>query len=74
MRKKQQHSVNEVVPLDNIKKKADNILNDKDFMFKMLHPEEQEQEAFLSSLLQWFKNDFFSWVNTPSCSFCGVCK
>ncbi|KAJ9576021.1 hypothetical protein L9F63_007121 [Diploptera punctata] len=28
------------------------------------------EEFVLLELMSWFKNSFFSWVNTPECSFC----
>ena len=28
------------------------------------------QELVLLELLNWFKNSFFSWVDTPNCRFC----
>ncbi|ELR18429.1 legume lectins beta domain containing protein [Acanthamoeba castellanii str. Neff] len=37
-------------------------------------PEEgwARREALFIELLRWFKADFFSWVDKPSCSFCGA--
>ncbi|XP_015116547.1 peptide-N(4)-(N-acetyl-beta-glucosaminyl)asparagine amidase [Diachasma alloeum] len=33
------------------------------------------EDLLLGELLAWFKNDFFSWVNTLKCSFCSAtCK
>lgn len=29
------------------------------------------QDTLLLELLQWFKEDFFSWVDSPECSSCG---
>ncbi len=32
------------------------------------------RELLFLELLRWFKSDFFTWVNAPSCTFCGVMK
>lgn len=38
---------------------------------KLEDPEISIQDALLLELLQWFKEDFFSWVDSPECSSCG---
>lgn len=30
-----------------------------------------EQDYVAKELVKWFKHDFFTWVNQPSCDFCG---
>ncbi|ODV91719.1 hypothetical protein CANCADRAFT_11339, partial [Tortispora caseinolytica NRRL Y-17796] len=32
---------------------------------------ENHQDALIKELLNWFKNDFFTWVDIPNCSVCG---
>ena len=29
-----------------------------------------KQDFILIELLEWFKNSFFTWVDSPSCEFC----
>ncbi|TPX44935.1 hypothetical protein SeMB42_g04160 [Synchytrium endobioticum] len=28
------------------------------------------QEELMKSMMKWFKNDFFKWVNSPECDYC----
>lgn len=30
------------------------------------------KDELLLKLLQWFKTDFFSWIDTPPCPTCGA--
>ena len=31
----------------------------------------EDERKLLKELLEWYKNDFFTWVNAPPCHFCG---
>lgn len=37
----------------------------------MSDPNISLQDMLILELLQWFKEDFFTWVNTPPCDNCG---
>ena len=37
----------------------------------MQDPEFSIQDMLLIELLTWFKEEFFSWVDTPLCNSCG---
>ena len=30
------------------------------------------EDLLLAELLNWFKSDFFSWVNSPNCNNCNI--
>ena len=62
------------MPIEKIKENAQKWLDDEDHIFKTETREENEQEAFLCALMAWFKHEFFSWMNSPSCTSCGVCQ
>lgn len=29
------------------------------------------QDILILELLEWFKEEFFSWVDSPECTYCG---
>lgn len=50
------------IPLDKIYKLTyERLKNDNKIGF---------DEAITIELLNWFKNDFFEWVNEPKCDYC----
>jgi peptide-N4-(N-acetyl-beta-glucosaminyl)asparagine amidase len=51
----------QLIPLDTLKQRA----KERD---TPLGP----QDRLLKELLQWFKRDFFTWVNQPKCGACGA--
>jgi len=53
----QQEYARQVIDYDKIRKYS--IIN--------MEREKNEDTAFLMGLMQWFKEDFFSWCNAPSC-------
>lgn len=50
-----------LIPLDELKAKA-----------KERDTPAGPQDRLLKELLQWFKRDFFTWVNQPKCEACGA--
>jgi peptide-N4-(N-acetyl-beta-glucosaminyl)asparagine amidase len=50
------------IPIDKIHTETQQIITDEKIPF---------QHALSKSLLKWFKEDFFTWVNTLPCSSCG---
>lgn len=63
--------MNSFIPLDSIKEREEQILLG-DRVLKTETEKERKQEAFLCALMEWFKKDFFTWMNSPECSFCTV--
>jgi len=63
-----------LIPLNDFEIAAVNNLRKLQKAIKSGHTNEQEfdiQELILLELLSWFKNSFFSWVDSPECSSCG---
>jgi peptide-N4-(N-acetyl-beta-glucosaminyl)asparagine amidase len=53
----------EILPLERLYSKAE-IAESQDSNWG-------HQDHLIRELLNWFKHDFFSWVNAPPCSTCG---
>jgi len=63
-----------LIPLNEFEVAAVNNMRKLQKAIKSGHTNEQEvdiQELILMELLSWFKNSFFSWVDSPECSSCG---
>lgn len=63
-----------LIPVNDFEIAAVNNLRKLQKAIKSGHTNEQEfgiQELILLELLSWFKNSFFSWVDSPECSSCG---
>lgn len=63
-----------LIPLNEFEVAAVNNMRKLQKAVKSGHTNEQEvdiQEFILLELLSWFKNSFFSWVDSPECSSCG---
>lgn len=63
-----------MIPLNDLKLAAVNNMRKLQKAIKSGHSNEQEvdiQELILSELMSWFKNSFFSWVDSPECAVCG---
>ncbi|XP_018571005.1 peptide-N(4)-(N-acetyl-beta-glucosaminyl)asparagine amidase [Anoplophora glabripennis] len=63
-----------LVPLATLEENAQNRLRHIQEHIKKNKGEDPEisiQDTLLLELLQWFKEDFFSWVDSPECSSCG---
>jgi peptide-N4-(N-acetyl-beta-glucosaminyl)asparagine amidase len=72
--KELQHKALALIPLNDFEIAAVNNLRKLQKAIKSGHTSEQEfdiQELILFELLSWFKNSFFSWVDSPECSSCG---
>lgn len=72
--KELQHKALALIPLSEFKVAAVNNMRKLQKAIRSGHTNEQEvdiQELFLMELLSWFKNTFFSWVDSPECSSCG---
>jgi peptide-N4-(N-acetyl-beta-glucosaminyl)asparagine amidase len=62
-----------LIPLNDFEVAAVNNMRKLQKAIKSGHTDEQEvdiQELILMELLSWFKNSFFSWVDSPECSSC----
>ncbi|XP_040403242.1 peptide-N(4)-(N-acetyl-beta-glucosaminyl)asparagine amidase isoform X4 [Cygnus olor] len=57
------------IPLQQLKGKAQKKLSQATRLDKGAHV--NEEDFLLLELLDWFKNDFFHWVNSLPCSRCG---
>ncbi|XP_010131922.1 PREDICTED: peptide-N(4)-(N-acetyl-beta-glucosaminyl)asparagine amidase, partial [Buceros rhinoceros silvestris] len=57
------------IPLQQLKEKAQKKLSQATRLDKGAHV--NEEDFLLLELLDWFKNDFFHWVNNLPCSRCG---
>ncbi|XP_067147593.1 peptide-N(4)-(N-acetyl-beta-glucosaminyl)asparagine amidase isoform X2 [Apteryx mantelli] len=57
------------IPLQELKGKAQKKLAQATILDKGAHV--NEEDFLLLELLNWFKNDFFHWVNNLPCSRCG---
>ena len=66
----EQETVKEVVPIDYIKEKKKEIIENGECTLDNI--ELHDQEAFIRSLMKWFKFEFFTWTDSPKCSFCQV--
>jgi len=63
-----------LIPVNEFEVAAVNNVRKLQKAIKSSHTNEHEvdiQELILMELLSWFKNSFFSWVNSPECSSCG---
>lgn len=63
-----------MIPLKDFEVTAVNNVRKLQKAIKSGHTNEQEvgiQELILMELSSWFKNSFFSWVDSPECSSCG---
>jgi hypothetical protein len=72
--KELQHKALALIPLNEFELAAVNNMRKLQKAIKNGHTNEQEidiQELILMELLSWFKNSFFSWVDSPECSSCG---
>lgn len=53
-----------VIPVETIKQRAEtNYKNSVNKIYSL-------EDEIVKSLLHWFKNEFFTWVNTPPCDHC----
>lgn len=62
-----------LIPLHDLELAAVNNMRKLQKAIKCGHTNEQEvdiQELILMELLSWFKNTFFSWVDSPECLSC----
>lgn len=72
--KELQHKALSLIPLHDLELAAVNNMRKLQKAIKCGHINEQEvdiQELILMELLSWFKNTFFSWVDSPACLWCG---
>ncbi|XP_018319742.1 peptide-N(4)-(N-acetyl-beta-glucosaminyl)asparagine amidase [Agrilus planipennis] len=63
-----------IIPIHQIETNSQNKLRQLQEQIKKGKITDQNvslQEFLLLELLDWFKNDFFSWVDSPQCEFCG---
>ncbi|XP_021941352.1 peptide-N(4)-(N-acetyl-beta-glucosaminyl)asparagine amidase isoform X2 [Zootermopsis nevadensis] len=63
----------EFIPLKDFELAAENNMRNLQRAIKSGCTNEQEvdiQEFILMELLSWFKNSFFSWVDSPECTLC----
>ena len=63
-----------LIPLSDFEVAAVNNMRKLQKAIKSGLTNEQEvdiEELILMELLSWFKNSFFSWVDSPECSSCG---
>lgn len=61
------------IPLEELKTRVEKSIRNIQVAYKKKEiPSEHQnyQELMLYSLITWFKTDFFSWVNSPSCPEC----
>ncbi|XP_066934387.1 peptide-N(4)-(N-acetyl-beta-glucosaminyl)asparagine amidase-like [Clytia hemisphaerica] len=54
------------IPLDELKTKAEKEYSKT----KNLNSTSSYEDCLLLEMLTWFKNDFFSWMNSPKCTRC----
>ncbi|KAJ3659594.1 hypothetical protein Zmor_011277 [Zophobas morio] len=69
-----QKRAKKLIPLDRLEINAQRNLRyvqTKIKKEKMQDPEFSIQDMLLIELLTWFKEEFFSWVDTPLCNSCG---
>ena len=62
-----------IIPVEKLKDKASEKFKDYKNKTKEAQDEE-EREFFLLELLDWYKNEFFQWVNEPDCGCCRTNK
>lgn len=65
----------------NFQKKALRIIpykkfkeNAKELLGKIENEDISEKDLILIELLNWYKNEFFQWVNKPDCKQCGTAQ
>jgi peptide-N4-(N-acetyl-beta-glucosaminyl)asparagine amidase len=69
-----QKRAKKLIPLDQLEMNAQRnlrYLQTRIKKEKLQDPEFSVQDMLLLELLTWFKEEFFSWVNSPACSSCG---
>ncbi|KAJ8941940.1 hypothetical protein NQ318_013273 [Aromia moschata] len=69
-----QQRAREIVPLAICEERAQRRLRGIQELVKKKKLEDLEisiQETLILELLEWFKEEFFSWVDSPTCSKCG---
>lgn len=58
----------QAIPVETLKKQAQERLDQKGIPAE--RRELEFKDELIRQLLHWFKNQFFTWVNAPKCSFC----
>nr|XP_008195898.1 PREDICTED: peptide-N(4)-(N-acetyl-beta-glucosaminyl)asparagine amidase isoform X2 [Tribolium castaneum] len=69
-----QKRAKKLIPLDRLEKNAQRNLRYVQTRIKnerVQDPEFSVQDMLLIELLKWFKEEFFSWVDSPGCEKCG---